>query len=225
MRQPRAACRFSMRPVRSSPRFTIRASAMLRKGRTLILIGHAGHPEVEGTMGQIACQGPSGPDRERCRLARYRLSTRRSPMSRRRRSASTIRAASSRRCSGVSRDIVGPEITRYLLRHAEPADRRARAEPACRRDPGRRRQEQLELQPAARDRRRGGRSELSHRRRQRARPRLGARCSVGRHHRRRLGAGGAGRGRHRRAAAHWPGRGLDAAGQRGKHPSSACRPN
>ena len=23
------------------------------KGRTLILIGHAGHPEVEGTMGQV----------------------------------------------------------------------------------------------------------------------------------------------------------------------------
>ena len=26
---------------------------MSAKGRTLILIGHAGHPEVEGTMGQI----------------------------------------------------------------------------------------------------------------------------------------------------------------------------
>src|ERR671938_398436 len=26
------------------------------QGRTLILIGHAGHPEVEGTMGQIPAQ-------------------------------------------------------------------------------------------------------------------------------------------------------------------------
>ena len=26
----------------------------LRKGRTIVLIGHAGHPEVEGTLGQIA---------------------------------------------------------------------------------------------------------------------------------------------------------------------------
>ena len=30
----------------------------LAQGRTLILIGHAGHPEVEGTMGQIS--GPVG---------------------------------------------------------------------------------------------------------------------------------------------------------------------
>src|ERR1700760_4370250 len=28
----------------------------LRKGRTVVLIGHAGHPEVEGTLGQIPGQ-------------------------------------------------------------------------------------------------------------------------------------------------------------------------
>ena len=54
-RKPRrAACRSSTPPARWSPRCTTRASATSRKGRTLILIGHAGHPEVEGTMGQIA---------------------------------------------------------------------------------------------------------------------------------------------------------------------------
>ena len=37
----------------------------VRAGRTLILIGHAGHPEVEGTMGQVDGAGSS-----RCRTKR-----------------------------------------------------------------------------------------------------------------------------------------------------------
>ncbi len=53
------SCRSSTPPARWSPRFTTRASATSAKGRsTRILIGHAGHPEVEGTMGQI--DGPAG---------------------------------------------------------------------------------------------------------------------------------------------------------------------
>ncbi len=40
-------------PAPWSPRSTTRASVMSPQGRTLILIGHAGHPEVEGTMGQV----------------------------------------------------------------------------------------------------------------------------------------------------------------------------
>ena len=35
-------------------------------GRTLILIGHAGHPEVEGTMGQVGAPVHPGAERGRC---------------------------------------------------------------------------------------------------------------------------------------------------------------
>ena len=48
-----AACRCSMRPVRSSPKSTPGQTLCRSKGRTVVLIGHAGHPEVEGTMGRI----------------------------------------------------------------------------------------------------------------------------------------------------------------------------
>ena len=34
----------------------------MSKGRALILIGHAGHPEVEGTMGQVPGPVPAGPE-------------------------------------------------------------------------------------------------------------------------------------------------------------------
>ena len=36
------------------------AKRYVAQGRTLILIGHAGHPEVEGTMGQVQRAGASG---------------------------------------------------------------------------------------------------------------------------------------------------------------------
>ena len=44
--------RCSMRPVRWSPRCISRSAGYAWQGRECILIGHAGHPEVEGTMGQ-----------------------------------------------------------------------------------------------------------------------------------------------------------------------------
>ena len=37
----------------------------MSKGRALILIGHAGHPEVEGTMGQVPGPVTAGPERRR----------------------------------------------------------------------------------------------------------------------------------------------------------------
>ena len=52
-------------------------------GRTLILIGHAGHPEVEGTIGQIPGTVLLVQSEARSRRARLAASTRRSPMSRR----------------------------------------------------------------------------------------------------------------------------------------------
>ena len=181
------------------------------QGRTLILIGHAGHPEVEGTH---------GPDsRRRCILVQteedvdaldiptdtpvaYVTQTTLSVDDTRGIIAALQRALQRHRRPGDAR---------HLLRDAEPPDGGARTQQACRRHPGGRRQEQLEFQPAARDRRGGGRPELSDRRRQRARARMVRGRRDGRHHRRRLGARGAGRGRDRRAAPARPGRSLDAA--------------
>ena len=48
---PTAACRPSTRPARSSPRCTARRSASPSRTTHILLIGHAGHEEVEGTMG------------------------------------------------------------------------------------------------------------------------------------------------------------------------------
>ena len=43
----------STQPARSSPRCTWRSASYARDGLDVILIGHAGHPEVEGTMGRF----------------------------------------------------------------------------------------------------------------------------------------------------------------------------
>ena len=43
----------STRPVRWSPRCTTRGAGYIARGRVLVFIGHDGHPEVEGTLGQI----------------------------------------------------------------------------------------------------------------------------------------------------------------------------
>ena len=50
--QPRAATCSTPR-ARWSPRCTWKCSATRAKARDVILIGHAGHPEVEGTMGRF----------------------------------------------------------------------------------------------------------------------------------------------------------------------------
>ena len=112
--------------------------------------------------------GAPGADREPTSHRSTSRPTRRSPISPRPRSASTtprgIIAALQERFT----DIVGPGDARHLLRHAEPPDGGARTGQAGRRDPGGRREEQLQFQPAARDRRRGRHAELSDRRRQRS---------------------------------------------------------
>ena len=43
----------STRPALSSPRCTRKADATPKKGYDIVLIGHLGHPELEGTLGQI----------------------------------------------------------------------------------------------------------------------------------------------------------------------------
>ena len=57
-RQPRATSSSSTPPARWSPRCTWRRSGIINAGREIVLIGHAGHPEVIGTMGQL----PAGRD-------------------------------------------------------------------------------------------------------------------------------------------------------------------
>ena len=67
------------------------------QGRTLILIGHAGHPEVEGTMGQVGAPDPSGVSPRRMSGPGHSDRHRRWPMSPRPPSASTTPGRSSRR--------------------------------------------------------------------------------------------------------------------------------
>ena len=49
----RATCSTSTPPARSSPRCTPRPRAHHEAGCEIVLIGHAGHPEVVGTLGQL----------------------------------------------------------------------------------------------------------------------------------------------------------------------------
>ena len=138
------------------------------QGRRLILIGHAGHPEVEGTMGQIAepvtlVQTESDVDiarhsgRHAGRLCHPDHAERRRHPRHHRSAACALHRH--RR----------PGDPRHLLRDAEPPDRGARTIEAGRRYPGGRSEEQFQFQPAARDRRRGRHAQLSDRRRQRSR--------------------------------------------------------
>ena len=143
-------------------------------GRTLILIGHAGHPEVEGTMGQVGapvhlvqCEAdvatlPMPVDQPVAYITQTTLSID---------DTKGIIVELKKRF----RDIVGPGDQRHLLRHPEPPDLGARAGQGRRCDPGGGGEEFLQLQPPARDRHRGRRAFLSDRRWQRAGPGLGAR--------------------------------------------------
>ena len=66
-------CSPSTPPARWSPRSTARPSVHHKRGRTIVLIGHAGHPEVVGTMGQLPPGAvTAGRDRGRRRAPRSR---------------------------------------------------------------------------------------------------------------------------------------------------------
>ncbi len=144
------------------------------QGRKLILIGHAGHPEVEGTMGQIPSpvilvQDRSG-RRQARPAARHAGRLRHADHAQRRRHL--------RHHPGAAAQVHQhrrPRDARHLLRDAEPPVGGARSEQARRRDPGGRCDQQLELKSPARDRRGGRPAELSDRRRQRARSEMARR--------------------------------------------------
>ena len=76
-------------------------------GYTIVLIGHAGHEEVEGTMGEAPDHIVLVETEERRRRARGRRTPTRSPTSRRRRCRSTRRARSSPACASASRTSPG----------------------------------------------------------------------------------------------------------------------
>ena len=138
-----------------------------REGRDVILIGHAGHPEVEGTMGQfdtafggriLLVETPEDVQRldvrDPARLAFVTQTT-----------LSVDDTAAHRRCAAHAvSDAREPAQGRHLLCDAEPPGRGEAAGRALRRHPRRRLAEQLELESPARDRREGRHPRLSRRR-------------------------------------------------------------
>ena len=196
----RATSSSSTPPARSSPRCTARPRSTFAAGREIVLVGHAGHPEVVGTMGQLAA-GRGHADRDR---------------GGRPRASSRDRAASS------------PSSRRPRSRSTTPRRSSASSRSASRRSSGRTRRTSATRPPTARRRSSGSprdvdamivvgapNSSNSQRLREVA-ERAGCpvavlvqraaeidwtlvrRRSTARRHGRRLGAGGAGRGSHRR---------------------------
>ena len=122
------------------------------QGRKLILIGHAGHPEVEGTMGQIPSpvilvQNEADVDKLELPADTPVAYVTQTTLSVDDTQGIIAGAAAQVHQHRRSRD------ARHLLRDAEPPVGGARPQQARRRDPGGRRDQQLELQSPARDRR------------------------------------------------------------------------
>ena len=122
------------------------------QGRTVILIGHAGHPEVEGTMGQIP--GPVVLVQTVADVDELDLPT----------DAPVAYVTQTTLSVDDTRDIIAalrPAVQRYpgpghpghLLRDPEPPKRGARSVQARRSSAGGRRHEQFQFQSPARDRR------------------------------------------------------------------------
>ena len=190
-RPRRATCSSSTPPARWSPRCISRPPAITRRACEIVLIGHAGHPEVIGTMGQL----PPAPctlieTAADARALRARATPSSSPSSRRPRCRSTTRPQSSPSCKARFPDIVGPhkEDICYATTNRQAAVKAIAAAVDC--AARRRRPQQLQLAAAGR----GGRAR---RLPEGACWSSGAATSPGseldgiddaRHHRRRLGA-------------------------------------
>ncbi len=140
---------FLMPPARWSPRCMWKWPSCTSEGYEFIMIGHKGHPEVEGTMGQldagihlvedvadVARVRPAQTGKARGGHPDHALGGRHGRNSRRRQGALPQRARA--------------QAARHLLRHAKPAGRGEAAEPAGgHRDRGRQ-PHQLQQQPPAR---------------------------------------------------------------------------
>jgi 4-hydroxy-3-methylbut-2-enyl diphosphate reductase len=164
-----------------------------KAGFDVVLIGHRGHPEVEGTMGQCAADGgrmhlvEDIDDVAALRIARpdkvaYVTQT-------------TLSVDDTSRIIAALRarfpNITGPKKSDicYATQNRQDA---VRDLAAGRPGAGGGLRHQLQLQPAARAGREAGQARLSHRRRRRHPPRMARRRPRRRPHRRRLGTGAAG---------------------------------
>ena len=192
------------------------AKRYVRQGRTIILIGHAGHPEVEGTLGQIDTPTFLVSTEADVAALDIALDAPLAYVTQTTLSVDDTRAVIASLKARFS-NIVGPDTTDicYATQHRQTAVR-----DMCRMADiilvvGA--TQQLQLQPPARDRHRGGAAELPHRRRLGARSGLGRGQDGDRPHRGRLRSGGADPGSDRSAAQAGPAGGRADGRRRGKH--------
>ena len=139
-----------------------------REGRDVVLIGHAGHPEVEGTMGRFDT-GHGGHMHlienveQAAEARRCAIPTRLAFVTQ-----TTLSVDDTAAIVNALRerfpDARQPAPRRHLLRHAEPPGCGEGADRELRRAHRRRFDHQLEFQPAARARRARRAARLSHRR-------------------------------------------------------------
>ena len=161
------------------------------QGRKLILIGHAGHPEVEGTMGQIPSPVilvQNEADVEKLDLP---VDTPVAYVTQTTLSVDDTQGIIAGAAAQVHR-YRRPRDTRHLLRDAKSSVGGARPEQACRRHSCGRCDQQLELKSPARDRRGVRAAELPDCRRQRAQSEMARGREGRRSHGRRFRAGGIG---------------------------------
>ena len=159
----------------------------IARGRVLVFIGHAGHPEVEGTLGQIDGEVHLVEDEDDVEKLPIAVDTPIAYITQTTLSVDDTRgviAALVRRFT----DVVGPDVRDICYATQKSTDCRARVVPGRRRHHRRWRPQQLQFQPSARDWRRGRNSELSGRRQQRNRPGMGSRRRCRRRDRWRLRA-------------------------------------
>ena len=139
-----------------------------REGRDVILIGHAGHPEVEGTMGRFDASFGGRIHLVRERRAMSRALAVRDPQRLAFVTQTTLSVDDTAEIVAALRgrfpELATPRKRGHLLRHAEPPGRGEEAARAVRRAAGGGLAHQLQLQPPARARRPRRRSRLPDRR-------------------------------------------------------------
>ena len=139
----------------------VEAQRYARQDYEVVLIGHAGHPEVEGTMGQVPGTVHLVSD-----LADVTALEPADPAKLAYVTQTTLSVDDTREIIGALKARfprgAWPRREGHLLRDAEPADRGASIGGRVRRDPGHWRRLQLQLQPAAGDRRRSGNRQPPH---------------------------------------------------------------
>ena len=126
-----------------------------REGYTIFLIGHEGHDEVIGTMGEAPDQMHPGRDRRRCRETRRRQS-RQGRLSDPDNAQRRRRQHRHRRSPQKVPQYRQPAQRRHLLRHAESPGGRPRAGGPGRSGPRAGEPEQLQQPSAGRNRQRAG---------------------------------------------------------------------